>query len=198
MNTKYKQERIGDFIQVHSGKHFYALDPRPEDITVEDIAHSLSNLCRYTGHSDRFYSVAEHSIICARIARKLGLPTIVQLYALGHDASESVVNDLARPVKQNIPQYKDVEDKIMSVMWEVIGLPEPTENDYSVIKWLDNTLLTNELEQIMKRDMQEYPDVAELGFYVDLTYGYGAGEAKEDFLSMYYNLTNELRENGGI
>jgi uncharacterized protein len=188
---KYEQERVGDYIQVNSGGTFYVLDPRPSDIKVEDIAHSLSNLCRFTGHGDRFYSVGEHSIHCARIARKLGFSTLQQLYALGHDASESVMNDLARPVKQNIPQYKEIEDNVMKTMWEVMGLPEPSEEDYQIVKMLDNTLLLHELTQLMKRDTTTYPDVEHFPVSVDLSVGYGAGESKQDFLAIYNELMNE-------
>lgn len=189
--TTYQQERVGDYIQVHSGHRFYVLDPRAEDITIEDIAHSLANICRFTGHGDRFYGVGEHSIECARVARKLGLSTIMQLYCLLHDGSESVVNDLARPVKQNIPQYKEVEDRIMAVIWQVAGLPKPTEFDYKLVKIVDNTLLINEMEQLMKRGDTPY-DIEHEKVFVDLSVGYNAGEAKQPFLQMYHSLMEEL------
>ena len=47
--------RYGGWMQVYSGGKFYPLDPRPEEIFIEDIAHSLSLLCRYVGHINRFY-----------------------------------------------------------------------------------------------------------------------------------------------
>jgi uncharacterized protein len=190
--AEYVQERIGDYIQVNSGRYFYVLDPRPEDITVEDIAHSLSNLCRFTGHGDRFYSVGEHSIYCAKIARKLGLPTLQQLYCLLHDASESVMNDLARPVKQNIPQYKEIEDNVMAVMWKVVGLPKPTEEDYRIVKIIDNTMLINEMEQLMHRS--DIPDIEHIPVFINLSVGYGAGESKKPFLDIYNALMDEYLE----
>jgi hypothetical protein len=190
MDVSYDQERVGDYIQVNSGRNFYVLDPRPEDISIVDIAHSLANLCRFTGHGDRFYSVGEHSIECARVARKLGYTTLQQLYCLMHDASESVMNDLARPVKQNIPQYKELEDKVMSVMWKVTGLPKPTEEDYRLVKLVDNTLLVNELEQLMKRS-DIHPDLEYEKVLVDLSVGYNAGQAKYPFLEMHYALMTE-------
>ncbi|OME54155.1 hypothetical protein BSK59_16085 [Paenibacillus odorifer] len=190
INPKYEQERIGDYIQVHSGRRFYVLDPKPQDITVNDIAHSLANICRFTGHGDRFYGVGEHSILCARVARKLGYSTLQQLYCLMHDGSESVVNDLARPVKQNIPQYKEVEDRIMAVIWEVVGIPKPTEEDYKIVKKIDNTLLVNEMEQLMKRN--DVPsDIDYAPMFVDLSVGYNAGESKIPFLTMFVSLMEE-------
>lgn len=189
-SPKYEQERIGDYIQVNSGGRFYVLDPRAEDITINDIAHSLANLCRFTGHGDRFYSVGEHSILCARVARKLGYSTLQQLYCLMHDGSESVVNDLARPVKQNIPQYKEVEDRIMAIIWEVAKIPKPTEEDYKIVKLIDNTLLINEMEQLMKRN--DVPtDIDYERMFVDMSVGYNAGQAKIPFLTMYVSLMQE-------
>lgn len=52
--------RKGDWILTFTGRRFYPLDPRPEDVCLEDIAHALSLICRYNGHSRFFYSVAEH------------------------------------------------------------------------------------------------------------------------------------------
>lgn len=191
MTTQYQQERVGDYIQVNSGRRFYVLDPRAEDITVADVAHALSNICRFTGHGDRFYGVGEHSIHCARVARKLGYSTLQQLYCLLHDGSESVVNDLARPVKQNIPQYKEVEDRIMTVIWEVAGLPAPTDEDYAIVKLVDNTLLINEMEQLMKRGDTPY-FVEHEKVFVDLSVGYNAGESKLPFLQMFVSLMEEF------
>jgi uncharacterized protein len=190
----YKQERVGDFIQIYSGKLFYVLDPRAEDMDVISIAHSLSNLARFTGHSERFYTVGEHSVRCARMARKAGYSVLQQLYCLGHDASESVMNDLARPVKQNVPQYKKLEDEVMEVMWDVMKLPKPTEEDYKIVKAIDNTMLIHELEQLMKRSTIDYENLEHIKVFEDMTYGYGAGESKHDFLSMYYALMNEYQE----
>lgn len=53
----------GDWMQTYTGRRFYPLDPRPDEIDPEDIAHALSLLCRYGGHVDRFYSVAEHCVL---------------------------------------------------------------------------------------------------------------------------------------
>lgn len=195
MTTVYEQERIGDYIKVNSGRNFYILDPRAEDITLQDIPHALSYLCRFTGHGDRFYGVGEHSILCARVARKLGYSTLRQLHCLWHDGTESVMNDLARPVKQNIPQYKELEDRIASVIWEVVGIPEPTEEDYKVVKLIDNTLLVNEMEQLMKRC--DIPDVEHAKMFVDLSKGYNAGESKIPFLEMHHALMAEYLEQLG-
>lgn len=62
------QERRGDWMQTFSGIQFYPLDPRVEDVRIEDIARALAMQCRYNGHVTRFYSVAEHSVRVAMLA----------------------------------------------------------------------------------------------------------------------------------
>lgn len=189
--TTYEQERVGDYIGLYSGRNFYVLDPRVEDVTVEDVAHSLSNICRFTGHGERFYSVAEHSIHCSLVAEKLGMSPLMQMYALFHDASESIVNDLARPVKQNIPEYKEIEDKIMKVMWELAGVPEPTREDYMHIKKIDNTLLLNEMKVLTKH--LTLPDVEHYKVYVQLIKGYSAGKkCKYAFLERFQMVKRQI------
>ena len=51
------------WIETYSGKRFYILDPRPQDVDIVDIAHALSLLTRFTGHTREFYSVAQHSVL---------------------------------------------------------------------------------------------------------------------------------------
>src|SRR5690348_15201022 len=65
------KDRKGNYILMYSGSRFWPLDPHPEDITIEDIAHSLSRQCRFTGHTKgQIYSVGNHSILCANEAHK--------------------------------------------------------------------------------------------------------------------------------
>lgn len=88
------------YIELSDGERWY---PHRDDneISIQAIAHSLSNLCRFNGHCDRFYSVAEHSVRVSLIAPTLG--------ALLHDAQETVVNDLAKPIKVCVSGYDDFE-----------------------------------------------------------------------------------------
>ena len=70
-------------MQTYRGK-FNLLDPRAEDVSIEDIAHALTNLCRYNGHCRPFYSVAEHCVHVADLCR----PEL-HYAALLHDAAEA-------------------------------------------------------------------------------------------------------------
>jgi len=191
----YKQEKVVNYILTNSGKKFNILNPDKDMITIEDIAHSLSNLCRYTGHLDRFYSVAEHSILCANIALFGGYSEKMQMYALTHDFSESVVNDIARPIKQEIPKYKEIEDNIMKVMWEVVGIEEPTEEEYKELKKIDNTALLLEMKQLSNRDLSDYPDIESLDVDVKLdTKHVEQKDAKDTLLYIFYLLKEQLED----
>src|SRR5690242_720613 len=88
-------------IRTYTGRAFSPLDPNPDDIVIEDIAHALSLNCRFTGHVRWHYSVAQHSVLCSEI-----VPSEYALTALLHDASEAYLSDIARPIKQQ-PDFGD-------------------------------------------------------------------------------------------
>lgn len=114
----------------------------PSDISILDIAHSLSNLCRFAGHTREFYSVAQHSV---RVA--LALPEELQLAGLLHDASEAYVVDLPRPVKCLLPDYRKIEDSV----WEVIALRFGISRfEHPLIKETDNRALRTEWDELMR------------------------------------------------
>src|SRR5689334_14267678 len=91
-------ERTHDWIRTYTGRKFYLFDSGPEDVEIEDIAHALSMQCRYNGHVQRFYSVAEHSCyVSAIVAAEMGNAKYdinVALWALLHDASEAYLGDV--------------------------------------------------------------------------------------------------------
>lgn len=133
--------RKGDWMQTATGGAFWPLDPRPEEVRITDIAHALSNMCRYAGHCCTFYSVAQHSVLVSR-----SLPDNMRLWGLLHDASEAYVVDIPRPLKPYISGYKEIEHRVMQAVWERFGLSgdEPPE-----VKRADNAILADEAAQLM-------------------------------------------------
>lgn len=97
--------RTGGWIQTFTGKAYYPFDPSPVEVDIIDVAHALSNLCRYTGHCRRFYSVAEHSVLVSRL-----VPAEHARVALLHDATEAYIADLSSPVKRGIADYGHLEE----------------------------------------------------------------------------------------
>ena len=106
-------DRQGNWIITYSGRRFYPLDPREEDIYIEDIAHSLALMNRFAGHTKFPYSVAQHCYWASII-----VDPGHELAALLHDASEAYANDLIRPLKEMLPEYKAIEDSIQEVICE--------------------------------------------------------------------------------
>jgi hypothetical protein len=134
--------RNGDWIQTYSGLKMYPLDPRPEEICIEDIAHALSNICRFTGHCSQFYSVAQHSVYVSTHVSETNA-----LWGLLHDASEAYLCDIARPVKHSEPfaGYRIAEKRLQSVIAEKFGLSpiQPEEIDVA-----DKLLLVTEARDL--------------------------------------------------
>ena len=139
----------GDWIETYTGKQFWPLNPNPADVCIEDIAHALSLVCRYTGHSRFFYSVAQHSILCAQLAEYYEMGKRMQLLALLHDASEAYIADIAKPLKPFIVGYKDMERGIQRAVFEGLGIEPPTQDEEWEIKGLDRISLVIEARQLM-------------------------------------------------
>ena len=102
-------EQTKSCISVYDGEYFDLLEPDRSVYSVETIAHALAHLCRYTGHVNRFYSVAEHSVLVS-----LAVPKKFALEGLFHDASEAFLGDVSSPLKKLLPEYKVIEERVMS------------------------------------------------------------------------------------
>jgi hypothetical protein len=137
------------WIETYTGKKFYPLNPRPGDVSIIDIAHSLSMQCRFNGHTRLFYSVAEHSIIVSKELAAAGYGWILQLYGLLHDAAEAYVCDLPRPIKNQIKEYRPIEAKIQEVIWQAFNLSSPTEQDRKTLQEMDDRILGYEGVMLM-------------------------------------------------
>lgn len=138
---KVDDSRKGNWMQVFSGRQFYPLDPRPEEIDITDIAHALSLQCRYAGHCLNFYSVAEHSYHMSHI-----VPPEHALTGLLHDATEAYCIDIIRPLKPHLPGHAEIEANLWSAIAARYGLP-PVMPD--VVKHYDTAILHAEREQNM-------------------------------------------------
>lgn len=131
-----------DFIGTASGKSFHFLNPQEDEICISDISNALSNLCRYSGHVNKFYSVAEHSCILADIVFMETGSKEQALSALLHDASEAYLVDVPRPIKPYLVGYEEMEHKVQSVILKKFNA-KPM-NDF--IKFLDCNIVRNEAE----------------------------------------------------
>ncbi len=134
--------------QTYTGKKFYPLEPNPEDVDIIDIAWALSNQCRFTGHSNRFYSIAEHSIYVARYCSPEN-----KLWGLLHDASEAYISDISSPLKMFLPDYRNIEHNLMVVICDRFGL------DWKIpeqVKKIDMKMLATEQGKLMGTPPEEW------------------------------------------
>lgn len=155
----------GRLIRTYRGHYFDVFDPNPDQIDIEDIAHSLSLLCRFAGHTQSFYSVAEHSIW---VAKKVRIED--KLTALLHDASEAYLIDLPSPIKKGIPQYLEMENNLMKAIAQKLEFNYPFSSE---IKIADKLALEYEWENKVISDK-----------VISLT----PEEAKKSFLQEYYKI----------
>lgn len=145
MNTTVKPSfaRNGDWFQTYTGRAIYLIDPRPDEICLEDIAHGLANLCRFNGHVSTFYSVAQHSIFVSEI-----VPPHLALQALMHDATEAYLGDMVKPLKNSMPAYRSAEDYMWACICAHFNLPVVLD---PAVKHADLVALATEREQLMAR-----------------------------------------------
>lgn len=123
-------------IELSSGAYLDLTAPDPAVITLDVIAHALSNTCRYTGHVSRFYSVAEHACLVAAKLREDGEPLGVQLAGLHHDDHEAFTPDVARPLKSLLqPAYGQIADRLDSAIWTALDLPDLGRSGHGQFAW---------------------------------------------------------------
>ncbi len=149
--------RKGDWIETYTGKKFWPLDPRREDICIEDIAHGLSNICRYNGQCKFFFSVAQHSLNCVEYIARRNMFQYpgrkrLQLLCLLHDAAEAYISDVSKPVKPFLPGFREIENKIMAAIYEALNVRPPNAFEKKMVKYVDKVMLATEARVLMTCD----------------------------------------------
>ncbi len=174
------ETRHGDWLQTYTGKRFWPMDPRSQEVDIRDIAHALSMQCRYAGHCRRFYSVAEHSTLIARWL--VGKQRDAALYGLLHDASEAYLVDVPRPVKPYLTGYAAAEERVMAAVWAHFSLDPDVP---PIVKQADDRILADELVNMTRMDWHaRHADP--LG--VPMMY-WSPAEAEREFLATFEALT---------
>lgn len=140
--------RDGGWIQTYTGRAVFPLDARPEEIDPRDIAHALSNLCRYAGHVNQFYSVAQH---CCLVSDWVWMATgdaPAALWGLLHDATEAYLVDLPRPIKLSpgFESYRAAEANLELVIADRFKLEGPMP---AIVHEADNRILVDERAALM-------------------------------------------------
>jgi len=154
-------------IMTSTGKYINFTDINPDDICIEDISHALSMQCRFGGHLPKFYSVAQHSVLCSHLVSEP-----YELEALMHDASEAYMLDIPKPLKNLLPDYEALEETMMDVISKKYNISHPLDKQVKVV---DALMLRVEFKSIMMG-----ADIFEV---------WSQEEAKRRFTERYIELT---------
>lgn len=188
-------------IKTFSGLTFNFLEPTPAMISMRDIAHALSNVCRFGGQAHNFYSVAQHSVL---VSLMVGDDRYTERIALLHDAAEAYIGDMVKPLKRCIPRFQEIEERIMAVILERFDLKSSDVID-SIVKTADREALTYEGKAHMEGRDDEYGRVDEWNEHSHQFYEYakramGPKPAEIEFYSRAAHLFGEeaFRVQNGI
>lgn len=141
-------------IMTQSGNKVDLLNPSSDQLTIEDIARGLAYKAHYCGHTPFYFSIAEHSILVSKITNGL-------LPALLHDASEAYLSDIVRPLKTELPEYREIEKNFMKVIYESFGI-SLTDKVSDSIKFADVLALSFEWRNFFPGEPDPFIDNSDI------------------------------------
>lgn len=174
----------GNYILTNKGRYFDLTRPEDHPYDIEEAAHALSHICRYTGHCEKFYSVAQHSVLVSRV-----LPIAYKGAGLLHDLSEAYYSDVASPLKHIIGRvYKPLELRCERSVALVFGIPFPHPE---IVKTADLRMLMTEVRDNLVKPLAlqsvdvKWPDYEPYDFTIK---PWTPKRAKREFLETYERL----------
>ena len=168
----------GAVMLTKDGNIIHPLHPSP--VCVEEIAHVLSNFCRYGGHCPDFYSVAQHSVLVSYLVS----PELA-LEGLMHDAHEAYFGDWPKPIKNAVPGLVKVEREVESRVHKALGLRSSMD---PAVKQADLLALRMEMQYLW---LNMRPDNLDDWAALKLVTNIPPARARKLFLDRYKELTRE-------
>jgi hypothetical protein len=145
-------ETRGPVVGTATAGWYYPVDPRPEEIKTVDLGVQLSRICRFNGALDPsvsgIYSVAQHLVHCCDVA-----PFEFKLEALLHDAHEAYIHDIIKPVKDCLPDYRQLERLNEAVLRKKFGLPKKMSPE---VKEIDGRMYATEERDLCHSDWAKF------------------------------------------
>lgn len=179
MNEQLKKDlHAGSCIRTYTGLYMDVFKPTLEMICIEDIAHALSHMPRFGGHTSEFYSVAQHCISCYYLLNNEDdINPLLGLELLLHDASEAYLLDMPKPIKRFLPEYNILEDNLLKLIFNKFGLTYPLNPE---IKRIDKQILEWEFKHFMLKQETIFKKV------------FNPKEAEKEFLDIYHLETKKI------
>lgn len=161
-----------------SGKKVYLDNPSEDDIILEDAVRALSRIPRFGGHTDKFFSVAQHSVLVASLC-----PTSCKREGLMHDLIEAYVGDVILPIKRMVPGFKALEERFQNLIAKKFNLtypyPAPVKEADIIAMQIEATNLMPSVAHMYDRGYPT-PDIPLVP--------YSSEDAYDVFMHVYYNL----------
>lgn len=181
---KHREYNTLSYILTYTGRKFYPLSPDAADVYIEDIAHALSNQCRFTGHTREFMSVAQHSVI---VANQLRGDSTLALIGLLHDAPEAYLADVATPIKHALHGYEEIEAGLWCAIASRFDLPAHRLPD---VKRADLRSLATERRDLMQYNADPWPILVGIKPLQPRITPLPAKDAKKLFLDTFCELSD--------
>ena len=177
--------------QIKTYKHGQIIDlanPTADNIYIGDISTALSKICRFGGHTEEFYSVAQHSVLVCMLA-----PIHLKAAALLHDATEAYLGDVVKPLKVLLGKpYTDLEDKCEAVIIQKFGL---SKEHLQQVKVFDKLALEIENDALRKGNNTNLrKQLDNVMYYYSIDLFWEPHQANEIFMALFNKYVLKSKE----
>ncbi len=176
------ESEVDGYITTYNNKKFYFDYPHVDMIDLNDIAHSLSMMCRYNGHVYKHYSIAQHCVLASRL-----VPKRLALAALMHDAAEAYMGDMVSPLKKRIPKFKEIESRIEKIIEQKFNF-YVSEEDKKLIKKVDDILYVTEIRDLKGFKSESKSDIIPMNKKI---HPWKQNQAYWSFINRYRKIESE-------